>query len=484
MFFLTFKYYYDKIDSLCAGQGCRGKPAVLSGFLRRFLSLKNNFTEGAILPKLLKFMLPVLFAMFLQAMYGAVDLLVVGQFGTDADVSAVSTGSQILQTLTNLIVSFSMGVTVAVAQRIGQKRPEDAAKTIGTGLIIFALTGALFTLIGVLGCGLLAKMLQAPAEAFDLTRNYIRICGGGFLVITAYNLLGSIFRGLGDSRTPLIAVGIACAFNIAGDLLFVAGFHMGASGAALATVLAQLISVIISFFIIKRTKLPFEFHRSDLSLKKSCAFIIFRIGIPIALQDFLVGVSFLVLTGIVNRLGVTASAGVGVAQKVCAFIMLVPLAFMQSMAAFVAQNHGAGHTDRAVKALKSGIGVSTVFGVIMFFVAFFHGDLLAGIFSNKPDTIAAAWDYLKAYAIDCLFTCFLFCFIGFYNGIEKTKFVMFQGIFGAFIIRIPVAFLMSHIGNGSLFKIGLATPCSTIVQITMCFIVYFGFVKSLQKEAK
>lgn len=170
--------------------------------------MKNSsFTEGAILPKLLKFMLPVLLAMFLQAMYGAVDLLVVGKFGSTADVSAVSTGSQIIMTLTNIIVSFSMGITVSVAQRIGQKRPEEAVGTIGTGLIVFSVIGLIFTLISLVGAGFLANIMQAPKEAFDLTVNYIRICGGGFLVITAYNLLGSIFRGLGDSKTPLMAVG-------------------------------------------------------------------------------------------------------------------------------------------------------------------------------------------------------------------------------------------------------------------------------------
>ncbi len=433
---------------------------------------KNSFTEGAILPKLLKFMLPVLFAMFLQSLYGAVDLLVVGQFATEADTSAVSTGSQIIMTITNLLVSFSMGITVAVGQKIGQKNPEEAAKTIGTGLIIFAIAGVVFTAVSVFFAGILAKIMQAPKEAFELTESYIAVCGGGFVVITAYNLLGSIFRGLGDSKTPLIAVGIACVFNIAGDLLFVAVFHLGATGAAIATVIAQLISVIISFFIIRKTELPFEFNKTHLRLQKIYAKNIFRIGTPIALQDFLVGISFLVLLAIVNQLGVTASAGVGVAEKVCAFIMLVPAAFMQSMSAFVAQNHGAGKTDRAVKALKSGIAVSVVFGVLMFYITFFHGNLLAEIFTNKPDAVASGWDYLKAYAIDCLLTCFLFCFIGFYNGMEKTGFVMIQGIAGAFLVRIPVAFIMRSIGGGSLFLIGLATPCSTVIQIILCCIYY------------
>ncbi|MCR5600110.1 MAG: MATE family efflux transporter [Ruminococcus sp.] len=441
--------------------------------------MKNNdFTSGAILSKLLKFMLPVLFAMFLQAMYGAVDLLVVGQFGTTADVSAVSTGSQIITTLTNLIVSFSMGITVAVGQRIGQKRPEEAARTIGTGLVIFALTGLILTVISFIGASGLAAVMQAPKEAFEVTVNYIRICGGGFVIITAYNLLGSIFRGLGDSKTPLIAVGIACVFNIIGDLLFVAVFKLGASGAALATVAAQLISVLVSLIMIRRAKLPFEFHKSDIKLNKSYASVIFRIGSPIALQDFLVGISFLVMLAIVNRLGVTASAGVGVAEKVCVFIMLVPLAFMQSMTAFVAQNYGAGLLPRAQKALKTGIIVSFAFGIAMFLLTFFRGDLLASIFSGKADTVRAAWDYLKAYAIDCLQTCFLFCFIGYYNGIEKTKFVMLQGLCGAFLVRIPVAFLMQQIGGDSLFLIGLAIPCSTALQIIMCFAAYRHFNKS------
>lgn len=435
--------------------------------------MKNNdFTSDAILPKLIRFMLPVLFAMFLQATYGAVDLLVVGKFCTNADVSGVSTGSQIIMTLTNLLVSFSMGITVAVGQKIGEKRPDEAAGMIGTGLCVFAILGALFTVIGVLGARPLAALMQAPKEAFDVTVGYIRICSSGFLVIVAYNLLGSIFRGLGDSRTPLIAVGIACVCNVLGDLLFVAVLKLGASGAALATVLAQMISVLISLLIIRKTPMPFAFHRSHIRLDRKNAAALFRIGSPIALQDFLVGASFLVVLAIVNSLGVVASAGVGVAEKVCAFIMLVPAAFMQSMSAFVAQNYGAGLIDRAKQALKVGVAVSFAFGVLMFALTFFRGDLLAGIFSNDSAAVLNAWDYLKAYAIDCLLTCFLFCFIGYFNGIQKTTFVMVQGVCGAFLIRIPVAFLMQHYGNGSLFLIGLATPCSTIVQILMCFIVY------------
>ena len=200
-----------------------------------------------------------------------------------------------------------------------------------------------------------------------------------------------------------------------------------------------------------------------------------RFGAPIALQDLLVGLSFLVVLAIVNTLGLIASAGVGVAEKVCAFIMLIPLAFMQAMSAFVAQNHGAGKPERAIEGLKTAVGLSTAFGVAMFWLAFFHGDILCGAFSSDPEVVAAGFDYLKAYGIDCLLTCFLFCFIGFYNGLGRTGFVMLQGIAAAFLIRIPVAYIMCQT-TGRLFYIGLGIPCSTVFQILLCF-VYFSRVR-------
>ncbi|MBR1931344.1 MAG: MATE family efflux transporter [Lachnospiraceae bacterium] len=447
--------------------------------------MKNtpNFTEGKILMPLLGFMLPVLFAMFLQAMYGAVDLLVVGRFATSADVSGVSTGSQILLTLTNLLVSFAMGITVTIGQQIGEGKGADAGKTVGCGIYLFLLIGIAFTIIGVLGADFWARIMNAPTEAYDITVRYVRICSAGFLVIIAYNLLGSIFRGLGDSRTPLLAVGIACVCNIFGDLLFVAVFHMGAAGAALATVFAQFISVIVSVIVIVKNRPPFTLKRESVKFEKVSAGKIIRIGAPIALQDFLVGISFLVILAIVNELGVTASAGVGVAEKVAAFIMLVPAAFMQSMSSFVAQNIGAKKPERATLALRYGIMVSFLFGVAMFYLSFFHGNLLAAIFSKDSYAVTAAFQYLRSYAIDCLLTCFLFCFIGYYNGMGATTLVMAQGIIGAFLVRIPVAFFMSRYTGGSLFHIGLATPCSTIVQIIICSIAFFILRKKASHTA-
>ncbi len=434
-----------------------------------------NFTSGRIIPALIKFVGPVFLALFLQSMYGAVDLMIVGKFAYAADVSAVATGSQITMTLTNLISSLAMGMTILIGEKIGMEQPQEGGRIVGSGILLFAAIGVVVTAATAILAPQLATVMQAPVEAFELTTDYIRICGLGMIVIISYNLIGSICRGLGDSRTPLVTVMIACICNIAGDLLLVAVFKMGTRGAAIATVFAQFISVIISLLLIRRKTLPFTLEREAFKWEGKIVGRILRVGTPIALQDLLVGISFLVLLAIVNSLGLICSAGVGVAEKVCAFIMLVPAAFMQSMSAFVAQNRGAGKTERAVRGLWYAVAISSTFGVLMFYVTFFHGDLLASIFANDAEVIHAASQYLKAYAIDCLLTCFLFCFIGFFNGMERTKFVMIQGIAGAFLVRIPVAFLMSRQVPVSLFHVGLATPCSTVLQILLCF-SYFGIL--------
>lgn len=380
----------------------------------------NTFTQGRILKPLILFALPVLLALFLQAMYGAVDLLIVGKFASSADVSAVSTGSQIMMTLTNLVSSFAMGTTVLLGQQIGCGERKQGGRTVGTAIVMFTVIALVMTAVLVIFAPQVSSIMNAPEEAFDKTVAYMRICGGGMLVIVAYNLIGCIF------------------------------------------------SVIVSFGVIRKKELPFEMHKTDIGVHGRTLRKMVGLGAPIALQDLLVSISFLIILAIVNSMGVTASAGVGVAEKVCAFIMLISSAFMQSISAFVAQNYGAGRMDRAKKALHYGVAVSFAIGVGMFFLSFFHGNVLAGIFSSDAMVIEAAADYLKAYAIDCLFTAIFFCYIGFYNGIGMTKFVMIKGIIGAFCVRVPVSWFMSRRAGATLFDIGLATPFSSILQLVLC----------------
>ena len=444
--------------------------------------MKKNqiFTEGPIVPALISFVIPIVFTKFLQSFYGAADLLIVGRFSDAASVSAVSTGSQLMGSITFVIADLALGTTIILGQLIGEKRTEECGRVIGSTISMFIVLGAAAAIVLQFLASSLAGWMNAPEEAFEQTVAYIRICGAGAVFIVGYNILGSIFRGIGDSRMPLISVIIASVFNIAGDLLLVKGFGMGARGAAYATVAAQGLSVLLSILIIRRNGLPFRFSKADIGFHKAHISRIISLGLPVAMQDVLVSLSFLIITAILNKLGVTASAGVGVAEKLCILIMLVPNAFEQAMSSFVAQNYGARNMTRANRALFWGISISFVFNAVMAYFSFFHGVAMSGLFSADPAVCAASADYLKSYAIDCLLTAFFFCFLGYFNGCGRTRFFFLQGLAGAFCVRIPLAILFSRIEPVSLFRIGLSTPCSSLVQTVMC-IIYFVI---LQKQLK
>lgn len=438
---------------------------------------EKSLVEGSILKSLISFAFPVLLALFLQAMYGAADLIIVGKFAGTYEQSGVASGSQLFNMITMVITGLTMGVTVFVGNAIGAQKKEKAGQGIGTGIMIFTLVAICISLLVIPCSDFLANSMHAPIEAFAQTSAYIRICGIGTIFIVAYNVIGAIFRGIGDSKTPLFTVAIACVINIFADIVLVAGFGLGAAGAAIATVCAQAASVIVSLYFICKKDLPFTFSKHDIRLHKQHTKQILKIGIPIALQELLVQFSFLFIQVIVNQMGVTESAAVGVAEKVCVFLMLVASAYMQSISAFVAQNNGAGLYRRSQKALVYGIQTALLAGMIMGTFAFFGGSLLSSIFSNELAVIIAAHEYLKAYAIDCIFTAILFCFIGYFNGCGQTLFVMLQGIIGAFCIRIPVVYMMSQIDGATLFYIGLGTPASSMVQILLCCFAYYRYRK-------
>lgn len=432
---------------------------------------KNDFTQGNIVTKLLKFMIPILGALILQAMYGAVDILVVGQFGTTAGISGVSTGSSIVNLVTFTITGLSMGVTVLMGRYFGEKKEDKVGQVVGGAIFLFILLSIIIAVIMLVCARPLAVLMQAPEEALDLTVLYVRICGGGIFFIIAYNVISSISRGIRDSSMPLVFVGIACIANILGDLLFIAVFKWNVVGAALATVIAQAISVILSIIIIRKRKPPFtmkkEYIRFSPEIKK---FV--KIGTPIAFQEILTQLSFLALCAFINRLGLDASSGYGVANKIVSFVMLVPGALMQSMASFVAQNVGAGLEKRAKKAMVTGMLIGGSIGIFITFFSFFRGDLLAGIFSNDAAVIMRAAEYLRGFAPEATVTAILFSFIGYYNGHSKTVFVMIQGIAQTFLVRLPMSYIMSIQPEASLTMIGLAAPCATVFGI-LINVTYF-----------
>ena len=444
-------------------------------------SENNDFTQGSILKKLAAFMLPILGALVLQAAYGAVDLLVVGRFGSTIGLSAVSTGSQVLNLVTFVVTQLAIGVTVLIARYLGEKKPELIGSVIGGAAVVFTLLSAVLFVVMVGFARSISVLMQAPAEAVALTASYVRICGSGIFFIVAYNLLAAVFRGLGDSKSPLLFVLVACVVNIIGDLVLVAGFHLDAAGAAIATVAAQAVSVVCAVVILLKKKLPFTIRKSDFRLNlQSRKFL--SIGLPLALQEFLTQLSFLALCAFVNRLGLEASSGYGVACKIVNFAMLIPSSLMQSMASFVSQNVGANNHKRARHALFTGIGIGLFFGCIVFVLVIFKGDLLAGFFSADPAVVQNGFDYLKGFAPETIVTAILFSIIGYFNGNNQTVWVMIQGLVQTLLVRLPMSYYMSIQPNASLTKIGLAAPTSTAVGIVLNVLFFLYFTKQNKEK--
>lgn len=441
---------------------------------------ENSFLEGSVFQALIRFAIPVLGALILQAAYGAVDLLVVGQFGDASSISAVGTGSTFMSMVTFVITSLAMGATVVIGQHIGEKKPKEAGNAVGTTILLFVILGVVLTVILEIFAGDIVRILQVPEESYDKAVTYVRICSGGILVIIAYNVISGILRGVGNANLPLLFVGIACVVNIVGDLIFVGAFGMDGAGAALATVLAQLVSVICSIVVLRFYHLPISFSMSQcriypIELKK-----ILNVGIPIALQEAMVQISFLVINSIVNHMGLMPSAGYGVAQKIVTFIMLVPSAAMQSVSAFVAQNIGAGKRDRAKKGFFTAIVTGCSVGIFIFLLGFFGGSLISAAFTSDPAVIAESAAYLRGFSPDCILTCILFSSIGYFNGNGKSMPVMIQGISSAFCIRIPVSILMSRLPETSLTYVGLATPITTVYGIIFFIICFKLYKKKLE----
>lgn len=408
-------------------------------------------------------------------------MLVVGRFGTTAGLSAVSTGSQILNLVTFVIVQLAMGITVLIARYIGEKNIGQIGELLGGGITIFTLLSIVLFVIMVFLANPLAVLMQAPREALSLTTVYVRICGGGIFFIVAYNVLAAIFRGLGDSKSPLIFVAISCIVNIIGDVVLVAGLNLDAAGAAIATVAAQAVSVFLAIILLKKKNFGFNISKKDLKISRQCKRFL-KVGLPLALQELLTQLSFLALCAFINKLGLEASSGYGVACKIVSFAMLVPSALMQSMASFVSQNVGAGKVRRARKSMLTGMGIGLIVGIIVFIGVWNFGEVLTSVFTKEPIVIQKGAEYLRGFAPETILTAILFSMVGFFNGYERTVWVMFQGLTQTLLVRLPLAYFMSIQPDASLTKIGLAAPIATCFGIVLNVIFYFVFWRSIKQN--
>lgn len=456
--------------------------------LRRFMTLRESImqkdlTKGSILKNLIYFSLPYLLSCFLQTFYGLADLFITGQFNGAATISAVANGSQIMHMITVIIVGLAMGSTVMISQAIGGNHPDRAAKSIGNTITLFMAVSVILTAILLIFTNSIISVISVPKEAVPQTRLYLMICFAGIPFITAYNIISCVFRGMGDSKSPMYFIAVACVVNIALDYLFIGCLDMGASGAALGTVSSQIISVIVAGATVSKKKPGILLKKQDLIPDKNTMGNIIKIGIPISLQDGFIQVSFIIITIIANNRGVTIAASVGIVEKIIGFLFLIPSAMLSAVSAISAQNIGAGKDDRARRTLKYGIIISTAFGLFFSILCQFISSPLIGMFSDDAEVIRMGSQYLRSYVFDCVLAGIHFCFSGFFCAYGLSLISFIHNLISIVLVRIPGAYLASKYFPNSLFEMGMAAPLGSLLSALICSYIYI-YLNSRKNNAR
>lgn len=451
---------------------------------KRNMKKQNNLlTEGNMAKTLIYFVWPFLLAMLLQTLYGAADLIIVGQFSTTPEVSGVAVGSQVMTLITNLIVGFTSGITVLLGRYAGAKNNKKMRRVLGNSIILFFVLAIIIVLGMFIFDDKIIEIMHTPEEAVHAVKNYLFVCNIGVFFIMGYNIVRGIMMGLGDSRTPLICVLIACVLNIVVDIILVKFFNMGAFGAAVATSFSQGVSFIFSFIYLYKKGIGFKFRGRNIKISGTEAGDILKIGVPLALQNCLVIFSFLAITAITNRMGVVVSASVGIVEKLMEFLPMPSFALSTAISVIVAQNYGAGKYNRTKECLYIGMIITAIISVIAYTCCQFFSTDMTRLFSNDTEVIKSAAEYLRAYSLDCVAISFVFSFNGFFIGYTKAKFTMIHSVVTSFIIRIPLVYYFCLIAHKSLYTIGLASPASTTVSFIIC-LVYWKMFKIPEEKAK
>jgi putative MATE family efflux protein len=440
------------------------------------MAYNEALLKGRVSTALIRFAIPVMLSSLLQIFYAATDLLIVGNFATTADVSGVSISSQIMTTVTLGLSGLVTGVTVLIGQYSGAKSEKDLKNTVGTSVIFFAVISAVIMALLLVLHRPIISLMQTPAEAVGPARSYLFICACGIPLIIGYNLVSSVFRGMGNSKTPLLFVAVACGINVILDLVLIKGFGMGAAGAALATVTAQGGSLMFSLLFIRRKGIGFHFTRADIHYRAEYIVKMLKIGVPISLQEILVGLSFVLITAVVNKMGVVASASVGIVEKLIGFMMMPTIAVSVAVATMSAQNIGARRYDRARESMWVGVVFSLSIAAVICAFSWIRGTAFTSLFSNSQEVVYQASLYLKTYSIDCLAVSFVFNMNAFFSSSNHSLFSMIHSLLTTFFIRVPVTVLFSARVGATLLEIGLAAPLSSVGSLVMCLIyfVYLG----------
>ena len=439
--------------------------------------MEKNLTTGGVFKNVILFSLPYLLSYFLQTLYGMADLFIIGQYDGVASTTAVSIGSQIMHMITVMIVGLAMGTTVSIAQAIGANNKKQASKVIGNTVVLFmgvAIVGMALLLMFVHP---IVSAMSTPVEAVSGTVAYLTICFIGIPFITAYNIINSIFRGMGDSKSPMFFIAVACVANIVLDYLFMGAFRLGPAGAALGTTISQAVSVLVSLIVIIKRK-SIVLIKTDFKPHRPVMRKILSIGIPIAVQDGLIQVAFIVITIIANQRGLNDAAAVGIVEKIMSFLFLVPSSMLSTVSALGAQNIGADKPERAIATLRYAVLIAVGFGVLATITIQFTAGPIVSLFtdgntSDGADVIRLGGQYLRGYIFDSIFAGIHFSFSGYFCACGKSGLSFLHNILAIVLVRIPGVYLTSRIFRTTLFPMGLATAAGSLLSVLICMIAFY-----------
>jgi len=434
--------------------------------------MEKDLTTGSVLKNIVFFSLPYLLSYFLQTLYGMADLFIIGQFNGVDRITAVSVGSQVMHMLTVMIVGLAMGATVTIGKAIGGKKLEQASITVGNTITLFMGVSIVMTILLLLSVKPIVAVMSTPAEAVSETIIYLTICFIGIPFITAYNIISSIFRGLGDSKSPMYFIAIACVANIILDYLFIGGLHLGGGGGAPGTTLSQTVSVIVALCVVLGRKTGITLKRQYFKPHMETMGQILRIGIPIALQDGFIQIAFIVITVIANRRGLNDAAAVGIVEKFIGIVFLVPSTMLSTVSALSAQNIGAGKHERASATLRYAIMIAVGFGIIVAVITQFTGKDIVGIFTNDESVIVLGDQYLRSYIWDCVFAGIHFSFSGYFCAYGLSGISFLHNVLSIICVRIPGAYFASLYYPDTLYPMGFAAPGGSLLSVIVCVIAF------------
>ncbi len=435
-----------------------------------------DLSEGPVARTLFLFAVPFLIANILQSLYGAVDLFVVGRFCSAESVAAVSTGTQVTQIVTSLVTGLTLGSTIVIGNFMGEKDYDKVRKTIGTTLTVFVIVALIITALMLIFGSSILRLLHTPSQSFDLTMVYVTICSLGNIFICLYNAIAAILRGYGDSTRPMIFVGIACLLNIVLDFLFTGALGMGVAGVALATVISQAASMLISVIYLRRKDFIFDFRLRSFRPDREIAEKLGAVGIPISFQELAVRISFLYLTMMMNSAGVYGAAVVGVGAKYDVFAMLSATSMANALAAITAQNFGRGRPERARRSLWIALSFALGISFLFWIWAQLSPESMIGVFTSDPGVIREGVPYFRTASYDYMMTALVFTLNGYLNGRQKTVWTMISCTAGALLLRIPMVWFFGRIFGSDLGLLGTIAPTvSGIMALyTLIYVLWEG----------